>query len=65
MLPCGLLSTVPKYCQAVECVECVVGPGLLAEGVTFSDAVVECTGISAWMEYCQVCKQAEDTARHC
>ena len=28
--------------------------GLVAEDVAFSDAVVECTGVAAWLQYAQV-----------
>ena len=31
-----------------------VSVGLVAEDVAFSDAVVECSGVAAWLEYAQV-----------
>ena len=37
--------------------------GLVAEDVVFSDAVVECTGVAAWLEYAQVRNMSTHKAR--
>ena len=60
--PAGTMQTLLPPCGQSPCAttgcenECMAGAGLLAESVAFSDAVVECSGIGAWMEYCQVGK---------